>query len=70
MGAAPRRDGPPGVLDTADGEVRTAQGPDEGRAPDPAPGSLARRLLWFGALWLCGVSVVTVVAYAIRAVIL
>ncbi len=29
-----------------------------------------RRLLWFTGLWLAGVTIITVVAYAIRAAIL
>lgn len=31
---------------------------------------MARRLLWFVALWLAGVAVVSVVAYGIRLMIL
>jgi hypothetical protein len=30
------------------------------------PATLARRLLWFVALWLGGVSAVTIVAYGLR----
>ncbi len=36
---------------------------------DPTP-PLARRLMWFGALWVGGVVVVAVLAYALRALIL
>ena len=30
---------------------------------------MARKLLWFVALWLAGVTVITVVAYGIRAMV-
>jgi hypothetical protein len=33
-------------------------------------GSVAQRWLWFAALWLLGVGVVSVIAFAIRALIL
>jgi hypothetical protein len=35
-------------------------------APDAKPPSLARRLLWFAALWLGGVGTVGIVAYGLR----
>jgi hypothetical protein len=31
------------------------------------PGSLGRRLAWFGALWLAGLAVTAAVAYGLRA---
>lgn len=36
--------------------------------PEPSgpPPGIGRRLLWFVGLWIAGVAVVTVVAYAIR----
>jgi len=40
------------------------------RTTDAPPGTLLQRWLWFGALWLAGVSTVSVVAYGIRAMIL
>jgi len=44
--------------------------PSSGRAADAPPGTLLQRWLWFGALWFAGVSTVSIVAYAIRAMIL
>ena len=43
-----------------------------GRAEPPRepPAPLARRLLWFGGLWLGGVTAVSLVAWAIRGVLL
>jgi hypothetical protein len=35
-------------------------------SPEKKPAPLARRLLWFVALWLGGVGTVAVVAYGIR----
>jgi hypothetical protein len=34
--------------------------------PEKKPAPLARRLLWFVALWLGGVGAVAIVAYGIR----
>ena len=34
--------------------------------PEPDPPQLARRLLWFAALWLGGVGTVTLVSYGLR----
>jgi hypothetical protein len=33
------------------------------------PGSVLRRLLWFGGLWLAGVAAVALAAWLIRAVL-
>lgn len=33
---------------------------------EPNPPSLARRLLWFAALWLGGVGAVTILSYGLR----
>lgn len=40
------------------------------RESESRSGKLSQRLFWFGALWLVGVVTVTVVAYAIRAMIM
>jgi hypothetical protein len=34
--------------------------------PQPNPRPLARRLLWFAALWLGGVGAVTILSYGLR----
>jgi len=34
--------------------------------PEPNPAPLARRLLWFAALWLGGVGAVTILSYGLR----
>jgi hypothetical protein len=34
--------------------------------PEPKPPPLARRLLWFAALWLGGVGAVTLISYGLR----
>ena len=34
--------------------------------PAPAPASLAKRLVWFAALWLAGVATVGTVAFLLR----
>ena len=34
--------------------------------PEPTPRSLARRLLWFAALWLAGVGSVAILSYGLR----
>ena len=34
--------------------------------PEPNPRPLARRLLWFVALWLGGVGAVTILSYGLR----
>ena len=34
--------------------------------PAPKPPPLARRLLWFAALWLGGVGTVAIVSYGLR----
>jgi len=34
--------------------------------PEQKPATLARRLLWFVALWLGGVGTVAIVAYGLR----
>ncbi|MDP3693596.1 DUF2474 domain-containing protein [Bradyrhizobium sp.] len=34
--------------------------------PEPNPRPLARRLLWFAALWLAGVGAVTLLSYGLR----
>jgi hypothetical protein len=34
--------------------------------PEPDPTPLARRLLWFAALWLGGVGAVTILSYGLR----
>ena len=33
---------------------------------EPAPRPLARRLLWFAALWLAGVGSVAILSYGLR----
>ena len=50
---------------------RSAKSPDGRRAErhPAAPGTLSQRLFWFGALWLCGVATVSLVALAIRTAI-
>lgn len=39
-------------------------------AREAQPGSLSRRLAWFGGLWLAGLAVTAAVAYGLRALLL
>jgi hypothetical protein len=40
------------------------------RRREGEPGSLRRRLAWFAALWLAGLTVTAAVAYGLRALLL
>ncbi|MDY8109350.1 hypothetical protein U0C82_09375 [Fulvimarina sp. 2208YS6-2-32] len=56
--------------DTARGQTEQAGGREASRESGEAQASLPVRLGWFVLYWIAGVSVLGVIAYAIRSVIL
>ena len=76
MGARRRSASPAAAPDLAGddagtGPARTGSEPERttGRSTGTGAGTTARRLLWFGALWLAGVGTVSIVAWLVRLVI-